>query len=124
MAGNNYTHDNASASGIALAHTIYGEPVTASMRPEMAVEGTVRQVQSVFSDYKPPKRRLKDSPDKLLCSEDGCKAFPVEGKNYCPGHARSKGEMKTCSHRDCKAAPKKGTDYCRWHTTAVTDEPD
>jgi hypothetical protein len=126
MAGNSYTHDNASAPGIALAHTIYGEPVTASMRPEMAVEGTVRQVQSVFTDYKPPKRRLKDNPSKALCSEDGCNAFPVDGKNYCPGHARAHGEMKLCAHRDCKGAPKNGTDYCRWHgpTPAVTDESD
>jgi len=124
MAGNSYTHDNATAPGIALAHTIYGSPVTASMRPEMAVEGTVKQVQSVFSDYKPPKRRLKDNPDKLLCAEDGCKAFPVDGKSYCAGHGRSNGEAKTCNHRDCKAAPKKGTDYCRWHSTAVTDESD
>ena len=41
MAKNSYTHDNATAPGIALAHTVYGEPTTASMRPEMAAEGTV-----------------------------------------------------------------------------------
>lgn len=114
MAGNNYTHDNATAPGIALAHTIYGEPVLASMRPESAIEGTVKQVQPIFSNYKPPKRREHDK-GHVLCSEEGCKAYPMSGKNYCPGHARVHGEVKLCAHRDCKAPPKKGTDFCRWH---------
>ena len=121
---NSYTHDNATAPNVALAHTVYGEPVTATLRTEMSNEGTVRQVQPVFTNYRPPKRRAHDK-GHALCSEEGCKAYPQEGKNYCTGHARIHGEAKTCGHRDCKAPPKKGTDYCRWHSTAtVTDEPD
>lgn len=118
---NNYTHDNATATGIALAHTVHGSSVTASMRPESAQQGTVRQVQSVFSNYRPPKRRAGDN-GQALCSEEGCRAYPAKDKNYCTGHARQHGEMKLCSHRDCKAPPKKGTDHCRWHGSA--DEPD
>ena len=121
---NNYTHDTATAPGIALAHTIHGQAVDASLRPEMAQEGTVKQTHSQFRAYQPPKRRAHDQ-GHALCSEDGCKAYPVDGKNYCPGHARQHGEMKTCEHRDCMAPPKKGTDFCRWHgPTAVTDESD
>ena len=123
MAGNSYTHDNATASGIALAHTIHGEPVTASLRPESAGEGTIKQAQPVFTDYRPPKRRAHDHGHDL-CAEPDCKAYPMEGKNYCTGHARLHGEAKTCRHRDCKAAPRKGTDYCRWHGTEVSDESD
>jgi hypothetical protein len=118
---NNYTSDNATAPGTALAHTVYGSPVTASMRPEMAQPGTTRQVQAIFSNYRPPKRRAHDK-GHVLCSEEGCKAYPADGKNYCTGHARQHGEMKQCAKRDCKAAPKKGTDFCRWH--GVTDESD
>ena len=121
---NTYTHDNSTASGIAPAHTVYGSPVTASLRPDSAGEGTAQQAQSFFRNYQPPKRRAHDK-GHALCSEEGCKAYPMDGKNYCAGHARVHGEVKTCDHRDCKAPPKKGTDYCRWHsTTAVTDEPE
>lgn len=126
MANSNghYTHENNQSSGVALAHTVHGSPANATMRQESATEGSVRQVQSVFSDYKPPKRRAHDK-GHILCSEEGCKAYPQDGKNYCTGHARLHGEAKTCNHRDCKAPPKKGTDYCRWHSTVtVTDEPD
>ena len=120
---NNYTNDNATAPGIALAHTIHGAPVDGSVRPEMVNEGTVKQAQSQFRPYQPPKRRAHDQ-GHILCSEEGCKAYPIDGKNYCTGHARSHGEAKTCKHGECKAAPKKGEMYCRWHRTAVTDESD
>ena len=118
---NTYTHDNSTAPGVALAHTIHGEPANASLRPETAQEGTTRQVQSTFRDYQPPKRRRNG---KELCAHDDCQAYQAEGKNYCTGHARAHGEAKTCKHGDCKAAPKKGEMYCRWHKTAVTDESD
>ena len=124
MPNDHYTHENATAPGIALAHTVYGEPVTASLRTEQSNAGTVRQVQSVFTDYKPPKRRLNDNPDKELCAHEGCNAFPMSNKNYCPGHARVHGEVKTCRKDGCKAPPKNGQDTCRWHETKVSDEPD
>jgi hypothetical protein len=122
---NTYTHDNSTAPGIALAHTVYGSPVTASLRPEMAQQGTTRQVQSTFRDYQPPKRRAHDKGHPL-CSEPDCKSYPVQGKNYCTGHGRLHGEAKVCAHRDCKAAPKTGEDYCRWHGKSVVtvDESD
>jgi hypothetical protein len=111
---NTYTHDNATAPGIAQAHTVYGGAVSKSLRPEMAIAGTAQQRQSSFRDYQPPKRRAHDN-GHALCSEEGCKAYPMEDKSYCAGHARVHGEMKVCAKRDCKAAPKKGTDFCRWH---------
>lgn len=119
-----YTHENSQKSGVALAHTVYGEPANATMRQESAVEGSVRQTQAVFSAYKPPKRKKRDNPNLALCAHEGCNAFPMADKNYCTGHARTHGEVKTCAHRDCKAPPKKGQDRCRWHETKVTDEPD
>jgi len=118
----NYRHENSSAEGIALAHTIYGEPTTKTMRPESAGPGTVRQAAPVFSNYKPPKRRERDNPDRALCSEEGCKAYPKTGKNYCEGHARIHGEVKTCAKEDCKAPPKSGQKFCRWHGPKVSDE--
>lgn len=119
-----YQHENSSASGIVLAHTVTGSPTTGTLRPEMANEGTVRQVQPVFTNYRPPKRRAHDKGG-VLCSEEGCAAYPQSGKNYCAGHARLRGESKTCKNDGCMAPPKKGTDHCRWHTTAaVTDEPE
>ena len=87
------------------------------------MEGAELVTQSMFRDYKPPKRREKDNPERELCSEEGCKAYPQSGKNYCTGHARRHGEVKSCLHRDCKAPPKKGQDYCRWHGSEVKDEP-
>jgi len=117
-----YRHDNSTAPGIAQAHTIYGEPVTASLRQEMVNEGTTRQVQSFFRNYEPPKRREHDKGHRL-CAEEGCKAYPATGKNYCAGHGRVHGEVKTCKHRECKAPPRSGTDYCRWHSAPITEEP-
>lgn len=119
---NPYRQDNTSAPGTVPAHTIYGQPVTASMRPEMAVEGTAISTQSMMRAYQPPKRRQRDNPDRELCAEEGCKAYPREGRSYCPGHGRLHGESPVCQHRDCMAPPKKGTHYCRWHSSdEVTD---
>lgn len=120
---NTYTHDNATAPGIALAHTIHGEAVNASVRPESAAPGTTRAVGSVFSPYKPPARRAHDK-GKTLCSEEGCKSYPIKDKSYCAGHARQHGELPVCAKRDCNAPPKKGQSYCHWHGPKVTDESD
>jgi len=91
MSNVNYTHDNATAPGIALAHTVYGEPVTAQSPDMGAGDGVVRVTTgSVFSDYKKPKRRSHDH-GHVLCEYDGCKAYPSKGTGYCIGHARSLG---------------------------------
>lgn len=86
----NYTHDNATAPGIALAHTVYGEPVMGSMRPEMAGEGTSQVAGNIMAPYKKPVRRHRDN-GKALCASEGCRAWPMKGGEHCVGHARSLG---------------------------------
>ena len=34
-------------------------------------------VGNQMAAYAPPKRRAKDNPDKILCQQDDCKAFPM-----------------------------------------------
>jgi len=90
MSNVNYTHDNATAPGIALAHTIHGSPVT-GQTPVMGVgENVARATDTVFSNYKKPPRRSKDN-GKDLCQAEGCRAYPSKGLGYCIGHARSLG---------------------------------
>ena len=85
------THQNASAEGVALAHTLYGEPVQGGGGVTHA-NGDI-QLAGLHSTapYRPPKRRMKDNPDKILCSMEDCKAFPMKTQAYCTGHARSLG---------------------------------
>jgi hypothetical protein len=60
---------------------------------EHAREGVRISVGNLMSPYKPPKRRLQDNPEKVLCANDGCKAFPMKAGDHglCTGHARSAG---------------------------------
>jgi hypothetical protein len=88
------THQNASAEGIALTHTLYGSPV-------QGIGGTTHRTENIqpaglhsTAPYRPPKRRKADNPDKLLCSFDGCKAFPIKTTPYCAGHSRKLGLVK------------------------------
>jgi len=85
------THQNASAEGVALTHTLYGEPVQGGGGVTHA-HGNI-QLAGLHSTlpYKPPKRRDRDNPDRILCMFDGCKAFPMKTQEYCTGHARSLG---------------------------------
>ena len=92
MGNVNYQHDNSTAPGIALAHTVYGSPVS-SQTPADGIGENVARVTtgSVFSNYKKPPRRSQDN-GKELCASDGCRAYPAAvGKGYCVGHARSLG---------------------------------
>lgn len=107
-----YTHDNASASGIALAHTVYGEKVSATGAANSVMEGVAPATWST-APFKPPKRA---NEDREFCAEDGCQAYPtVAGQGYCPGHARKRGLMPTCSHLNCGSAPMKGKRHCYYH---------
>lgn len=117
-----YRQANTTAPGAALAHTIYGEPVTASLKPESTGDNVAQSTQSFMRPYQPPKRRQGDNPDRELCAHEGCKAYPRAGKSYCPGHGRMHGESPVCQHRDCNAPPKKGTHYCRWHSGVSVEE--
>lgn len=113
-----YTHDNATAPGIALAHTVYGEPVgTSRLAAGVGVgDTTIGQATWSTAPFK-PRRRVGDNGGKL-CAFEGCKAYPSKADksdDYCSGHARSLGLTKTCAKRDCKAIPLRGEPYCSAH---------
>lgn len=115
-----YVNPNQQTGGnAALAHTIHGAPVGDKSPTNGNSDTSKRQVQSVFRRYQPPKRRHRDNPEKLLCSEPDCKAYPMADSDYCIGHARSKGLLKgpKCGHTDCKASPMKDSDhgFCFMH---------
>lgn len=90
----NQSHQHAQIAGrdniapaMGFHGTLVGGQTANTARPNVA-----RARYSNFADYKPPKRRKKDNPDKELCGVDECNAFPSK-KHYpwCAGHARSKG---------------------------------
>jgi hypothetical protein len=86
------THQNASAEGVVLTHTLYGSPVASPQGFER--NGGDIQPAGLHSTapYRPPKRREKDNPTKPLCEyEGGCKAFAMKAVPYCAGHARKLG---------------------------------
>ncbi len=82
-------HQNATAPGIALQHTLQGSPVQGVGGVSHA-HGAV-QPAGIHSTapYKPPKRRGQDNLDKPLCAYEDCKAFPIKTTDYCVGHSRN-----------------------------------
>lgn len=87
------THQHAAAEGVALAHTIWGSPVAGPQGHER--DGNIQPAGlHSTAPYKPPKRRQRDNPDKVLCSYEGCKAFPLKTTHYCAGHSRKLGLVK------------------------------
>lgn len=84
------THQNAAAEGVVPAHSAWGDPVSGT---QGIVSGGDIQPAGLHSTlpYRPPKRRARDNPDKLLCSAEDCKAFPMQSTGYCAGHSRSLG---------------------------------
>jgi hypothetical protein len=101
MSNNYYDNQNSAAPNVALAHTIAGEPVQGSRG---ITSGGAIQPAGMYSTapYRPPKRRKADSPDKVLCSFEECKAFPMKGTGYCAGHSRSLGLIQNWSHHGGK----------------------
>lgn len=82
-----YTHANNTAPNVALAHTVYGDPVEAIKPVGAANENVVRAVGSVFSDYKPPPL-----PKQGPCAIEGCRSTATVGDTgHCVGHARKLG---------------------------------
>jgi hypothetical protein len=85
------THQHGSAEGVALVHSLYGTHVGGTQgindsNPDVQPAG----LHSTLP-YRPPKRRQRDNPEKLLCSAEDCKAFPMKSTGYCAGHSRSLG---------------------------------
>ena len=85
-----YANQNASAPNVAPVFSLYGEKVGGT---QGIVSGGDVQLATAYSTapYRPPKRRDKDNPTKLLCSSEGCKAWPIKAHPYCAGHARALG---------------------------------
>jgi hypothetical protein len=119
-----YRQDNgARGEGIALAHTIAGEPVMDRARQHNQGPN-VEQATWSTAPYKPPKRRNYDNPDLPLCAEEDCRAYPMKTTPYCAAHARSKGLLPHCSVEGCHAAPMKGTEKCYGHTRVKKERDD
>ena len=74
---------------VALIHTVYGEPVDQTVRPNTTDAGVSQSVGSLYRPYEKPKRRRHDN-GKTLCATDGCRAYPTP-TGHCIGHARKLG---------------------------------
>ena len=97
MADNFYKHQNSQSEGLTRTIALYGEHKGGSGGVNHANEGTALVVGNQQAPYKKPKRRLKDDPTKLLCIQEGCKAYPMKTEEYCSGHARSLGLIENWS---------------------------
>jgi hypothetical protein len=79
---------------VALVHSIYGSPVQ-GIGGVTHAHGDIQPAGlHSTAPYRPPKRRDRDNPDKVLCSSEGCKAFPIKTTGYCAGHSRKLGLVK------------------------------
>lgn len=125
MAGNTYTQDNRIAPNVVPVHSFYGSPDTGKMRPDSHGENIAPATWS-SAPYKPPARRDNDNPDLALCAAEGCKAYPSKkaGGNYCMGHARSMGLVKSCAEAGCKGSPIQGSVFCHWHQPKAKSDGD
>lgn len=87
-----YTHQHAQGQGDTVVSVQSLMTVLGGSGGVEHANGDVRlAVGNQISPYKPPARRGKDSPGKVLCSKDGCKAYPMKEMDLCTGHARSSG---------------------------------
>jgi len=112
---------NTTGANVALAHTVYGDHVTATALPNSFGPNVERATWST-APYISPARRIKDNRGKL-CGVDGCRAYPAKksGLEVCVGHARQQGLVATCSEELCnKPAPVGGT-LCKKHADGDAD---
>ena len=82
---------NATAPGIALQHTLEGSQVQGAGGVQHAHGNVQPSGLHSTAPYIPPKRRARDNPDRLLCSYEDCKAFPMKTTSYCAGHSKKLG---------------------------------
>lgn len=80
------TPDNATRPGIALAHTLGGEPTLQNAVNQAGHGENVQQATGYSTaPYKNPRE------GRCIGAEDTCGAYPMAGSEYCVGHARSLG---------------------------------
>lgn len=101
-----YAHDHSQARGnnpnVKPLSALY-DGVVAGAGGVNHGHGTVKlAVGNMQRAYQEPARRGKDSPDKVLCAFQGCKAFPMKTIEYCTGHARSLGLIENWASRGAK----------------------
>ena len=87
----NHQHAAAAKSGRNIAPANQGRTLAPGTHHQERPGVSKAPGNYFMAPYKKPARRRKDNPDKLLCAEDGCNAFPMREIEYCTGHARSKG---------------------------------
>ena len=102
MADPIHVNQNAQAEGIALQHTLAGDPVS-GITPEYAAggEGIDRATRFSTAPYIAPKDR-KPKVKLCLANEGTCKGSPMPSTGYCSGHSRSMGLIENWSTKDGK----------------------
>ena len=85
------SHQHSAAPGVALVGSLYGDKVGGTQGINDSNSNIQPAGLNSTLPYRPPKRRRGDNPDKLLCSSEGCKGFPLKDVPYCAGHAKSLG---------------------------------
>ena len=82
-----YDSAYSSSPDVALAHTVHGEPVDKSLRPNSTLDDVQLAVGTIFRPYEKPKRKIDG---KVRCDTEGCRAWPTK-TGHCVGHSRSLG---------------------------------
>jgi len=86
-----YAHDHSQARGnnpnVQPVSALY-DGVVQGAGGVVHAHGTVqRAVGNMQRAYQEPARRGLDSPDKPLCSHEGCRAFPIKTSTFCIAHS-------------------------------------
>jgi len=105
MSNSFYDSAYASQPNVAKVHTMFGDPVDQTVRPNNTQDNVVQAVGSIYRQYEKPLRKSKelnrfDKP-KVLCATDGCKAFPTK-TGHCVGHSRSLGLIENWNQQGRK----------------------
>jgi hypothetical protein len=93
----------ASAPDVALIHSVYGEPVDQTVRPNTTDADVAQLPNAWFREYEKPKRRHRDN-GKPLCNTEGCRAYPT-GTGHCVGHSRRMGLIENWNKDGRKHEP-------------------
>ncbi len=83
-----------SQPGVSLVHTVHGDPVEQTTRPNNTDDGVTQAVGSLYRPYVAPPRVV----EKGRCTHDGCRGWATK-TGYCAGHSRSMGLITTWSDR-------------------------
>lgn len=91
---NNYSPINSGVDGTALAHTLNGEPTSATARSNSIGENVQQAALHSTAPYVSPEERIaRSNPRGKKCkaNDDTCKGSRMKDLEFCVGHARSMG---------------------------------